>query len=52
MVAMVSGEGVMDVDVENVKNRVDQWVASLPQNLKLQVSRRFFCFRISRILHP
>ena len=53
MVAMVSGEGVMDVDVEKVSARVDGWIASLPQNLKLQVSRRFFastfspfCFRV------
>ena len=49
MVAMVSGEGVMDVDVEKVGARVDGWIASLPQNLKLQVSYHFFasafCFR-------
>lgn len=42
MVAMVSGEGVPDVDVEKVSARVDEWVASLPQNLKLQVSHFFF----------
>lgn len=36
MVAMISGEGVPDVEVENVSVRVDEWVASLPQNLKLQ----------------
>lgn len=47
MVAMVSGEGVPDVDVEKVSARVDEWVASLPQNLKLQVSHFFFCFRTS-----
>lgn len=38
MVAMVSGEGVLDVDVEKVSSRVDGWIGSLPQNLKLQVS--------------
>jgi hypothetical protein len=42
MVAMVSGEGVLDVDVERVSTRVDGWIGSLPQNLKLQVSCRFF----------
>ena len=41
MVAMVSGEGVLDVEVERVSTRVDEWITSLPQNLKLQVSRRF-----------
>lgn len=41
MVAMVSGEGVVDTEVENVSARVDEWIASLPQNLKLQVSRCF-----------
>jgi hypothetical protein len=41
MVAMVSGEGVMEVEVEKVVTRVNEWIASLPQNLKLQVSRRF-----------
>jgi hypothetical protein len=41
MVAMVSGEGVLEVEVERVSIRVDEWIASLPQNLKLQVSRRF-----------
>ena len=52
MVAMVSGEGVLDVEVEKVSARVDEWIASLPQNMKLQVSRRLFasafftfCFR-------
>ena len=52
MVAMVSGEGVLDIDVEKVSARVDEWIASLPQNMKLQVSRRLFasaffdfCFR-------
>lgn len=56
MVAMISGEGALDVDVEKVSARVDGWIASLPQNLKLQVSRRFFastffqlCFRVP---HP
>lgn len=38
MVAMVSGEGVLDVEIEKVSARVDEWIASLPQNLKLQVS--------------
>lgn len=42
MVAMVSGEGVSDDEVEKVGVRIDGWIASLPQNLKLQVSRRFF----------
>lgn len=42
MVAMVSGEGVLDVEVEKVSTRVDEWIASLPQNLKLQVSDSFF----------
>ena len=42
MVAMVSGEGVLDVEVEGVSAHVDQWIASLPQNLKLQVGRCFF----------
>ena len=47
MVAMISGEGVPDIEVEKVSVRVDEWVASLPQNLKLQVSHRFFfCFRV------
>ena len=41
MVAMVSGEGVLDVEVEKVGARVDGWIASLPQNLKLQVSHLF-----------
>ncbi|KAF9788509.1 hypothetical protein BJ322DRAFT_640152 [Thelephora terrestris] len=36
MVAMVSGEGVPDVDFDRVSARVDEWIASLPQNLKLQ----------------
>jgi len=52
MVAMVSGEGILDVDVEKVSARVDEWIASLPQNMKLQVSLRLFasafsafCFR-------
>ena len=52
MVAMVSGEGVLDVEVEKVSARVDEWIASLPQNMRLQVSRRLFtsafsafCFR-------
>jgi len=52
MVAMVSGEGILDVEVEKVSTRVDEWIASLPQNMKLQVSHRFFasaffafCFR-------
>jgi hypothetical protein len=51
MVAMVSGEGVADIEVERVGARVDEWVASLPQNLRLQVGNRFllphfpqFCF--------
>lgn len=52
MVAMVSGEGVLDVEVERVSTRVDEWIASLPQNLKLQVSDSFFCFRILCILLP
>lgn len=42
MVAMVSGEGVLDVEVEKVCARVDGWIASLPQNMKLQVSPCFF----------
>lgn len=41
MVAMVSGEGVLDVEIEKVSVRVDEWVASLPQNLKLQVGHLF-----------
>jgi len=49
MVAMVSGEGILDVDVEKVSSRVDGWIVSLPQNLKLQVSSicfaSAFCFR-------
>ena len=52
MVAMVSGEGVLEVEVEKVSARVDEWIASLPQNMKLQVSCFFFasafsafCFR-------
>lgn len=55
MVAMVSGEGVLDVEVERVSARVDEWIASLPQNLKPQVSRFFFasafsafCFLVRR----
>lgn len=47
MVAMVSGEGVLDVEVEKVSARVNEWVALLPQNLKLQVSRRFFASAFS-----
>lgn len=42
MVAMVSGEGVLDIEVEKVNARVEAWIASLSQNLKLQVSCRFF----------
>lgn len=38
---MVSGEGVLDVEIEKVGARVDGWIASLPQNMKLQVSPRF-----------
>jgi len=49
MVVMVSGEGVLDVEVEKANARVDGWIASLPQNLKLQVSCRFFCFRTASI---
>lgn len=45
MVAMVSGEGVLEVEVEKVSARVDEWIASLPQNMKLQVSV-VFCLRI------
>jgi hypothetical protein len=52
MVAMVSGEGVPDVDFERVSARVDEWIASLPQNLKLQVSHNFLCFRISAFCGP
>jgi len=46
MVAMVSGGGVLDVEIENVSARVDGWIAALPQNLILQVSCCFFfCIR-------
>ena len=41
MVAMVSGEGVLDVEIEKVGSRVDGWISSLPQNLRLQVGLRF-----------
>lgn len=52
MVAMVSGEGVLDVEVEKVSARVDEWAASLPQNLKLQVSRlHFFFFLLPHFPH-
>ena len=58
LVAMVSGEGVMGVDVEKVSARVDEWIASLPQNMKLQVSHRLFasafsafCFRTRTFDH-
>jgi len=47
MVAMISGEGVPDIEVEKVSVRVDEWVASLPQNLKLQVSHPFFASAFS-----
>jgi len=47
MVAMVSGEGVLDVEVEKVGARVDEWIASLPQNMKLQVSHRLFASAFS-----
>lgn len=53
MVAMVSGEGILDVEVEKVSARVDEWIASLPQNMKLQVSHRRFASAFSALLpHP
>ena len=42
MVAMVSGEGVLDDEIDKVGSRVDGWISSLPQNLRLQVGPRFF----------
>ena len=42
MVAMVSGEEASEVEVENVRTRVNEWAASLPQNLRLQVSGYLF----------